>query len=429
MLGGLLGGSKKRWAPAKKMQKEGKAPKKVIIQYLETAAKELSTAETVEQLTRLKLEKKEPEHTKTQMDTWQKELMEHCGMEAEWGRTQVQYWLDQAGPLDKAGNDQTINRPRSQFEQSVRAAVAAADQEAMVRERLALRKDGEDEPESGGDALLPRRYPKQAGKLQTVGPISRTKMLTWLQEATDVVLSLETRQTLRDILKDYSSWKQEEKAKLCTCIAVRWQAEIWEKMGIDRRLGQAEGFRPPDMGDEEAVKIRRGHSEACKGLTLWYTVKLNPGAMPKSEGRRIEAWSLLEGGQPEGAALQEDGKVDVAIMEKCVRKLIDCMGGEWGDAVEDSATTGDLFCVERWTREIYEGFGIQHEFGVLMSAAMSYLPELVQLNEAIAEATKKLKARTAMGLRKQQEAKLKAAAEASNEASDAAKTEPKEGGA
>ena len=29
-------------------------------------------------------------------------------------------------------------------------------------------------------------------------------------------------------------------------------------------------------------------------------MKVNPSSYPKSEGRRVEPWSLLEGGQPEG---------------------------------------------------------------------------------------------------------------------------------
>eukprot|EP00971_Amphidinium_carterae_P116006 2297961-Amphidinium_carterae.1 len=64
------------------------------------------------------------------------------------------------------------------------------------------------------------------------------------------------------------------------------------------------------------------------------------------------------------------------------------MAEEWGDVVEEAATQGDLYCVDRLTREVYEAFGLQHEYGMLMFGAMSYWPELGPASMQIAEAAK-----------------------------------------
>merc|ERR1719316_1453052 len=56
----------------------------------------------------------------------------------------------------------------------------------------------------------------------------------------------------------------------------------------------------------------------------------------------------------------------------------------------------------RFTNEIYEGFGLEHEFGMIMSIALSSYPEVSELSSKMKDSVKKLSTRIVAGARKAQ---------------------------
>lgn len=412
MLAALGLGKTRQWQPAKKLQKDGKVAKKQIIEYLETGERALSGAWSVEQLTRARIDGKQ-DNIKNLINEYQCWLIEHCGMEVMFGRQQLQHWIENCGTPDKPGEDPRMVKLVKMFENAINAAVMASENEAMMRKTLGLRRDGEDEQEEDDDqgdgtkALMPRRFAKSQDKMKTEGPVSRSTVLEWFKECKNMVLSKDTRDLLREKLKEYSTWKPDDRKRLCQACVLRWQSEKWEEMGVDRRLGLAEQFKPPDMvNEQELMVIQKQFFEACRGLTQWYSMPMQAGQKPKAEGRQIEPWCFREGHE-KSEPLQEDGPVDPALMAECLTKTIEMMGSdEFGDQIENAAAEEDMMRAKnlmgRFTNEIYEGFGLEHEFGMIMSIALSSYPEVSELSSKMKDSVKKLSTRIVAGARKAQ---------------------------
>jgi len=305
--------------------------------------------------------------------------------------------------------------------------VLIGKQEGDVRLKLALRSDGEDEHEGDTGALLPRRFPKKEGKMQVAAPVVRAKLEEVLVDTRSMVLSLRTREMLQEVLTDYSTWKQNALSELCAAVVIRWQGEVFEQHGIDRRLGILE-LAVPRTESPDVLKAQQGLMQACAGLTLWYSMRPKPAGLPSAtgEGRRVEPWSRVEGAaDTDERQLLQEGEPDPALVVNCLRGIRDeYQKDAFGDEVEEAAAAGDLMSGERWTRELYEAYGIHHDFGALAANAIAVNEEVEALNKELAETMQsKISSRVKAGLKRAVEAKKKAAAEkAAAEAEGASST-------
>jgi len=306
------------------------------------------------------------------------------------------------------------------------AARDAGTTMAESRKLLQLRHDGEQEHE-GSDALMPVRFPiGDKAERQTKGPVAWSLLASCFKAIQEMVLSKATRDLLAGVLKDYASWKPEKRQELCTRIVVRWQCELVDQLGLDHRLFLTTCTRLmqliPDETKEkldkdckECISTQKAYMTATTALTQWYSNPPKPQAVPKADDRRWEAWSLADAcTQETRPALQEEGAVDAGAFAKCIGGVAQQLAlEETGAALEELAANGEMIAakiaVDRWSRELFEAHGYQHEFGYLMAVAMQHEEVVVEIHPKLIEATKNLNPRIAAGLRRSKASKDAAA--------------------
>lgn len=403
-----LGGNKKRWQPAAKLQKDGKVSKKAMVEYLEYAASQIASIESVETVVQTKLAKKDEAAFVEIFNAWQMQLMEHKGYDNQFMRMSIDEWQTTAGTPGKPKSDTTVIEAFEKFENAIQVTMTVGTQQADIRESLQLRKDGEPEDDNS-EALMPRRIPRTEGKLQTTGPVSRRKLITFCELARDLVLTLESRELLAKVLEDYSTWKQDKLGELCSKIVLRWQYELWESsnLAIDARLGLTELMRAtPKPGEEEFLGAQQNMFLACQALTTWYTLKPHKDSLPRAEGRRYEAWSLADEAFKEerGGVLFNEGLLEnAAQLLKCLEPVATTLGSdEFLQNVLDEAFArepADLRADQRLMFELFEACGLEYRYASLLVMIYSADEGVQKYSEETVKAQKALKAKMAVGLR------------------------------
>lgn len=407
-----LSGSKKRWAPAAKLQKDGKMSKKQLMEYLEYSTAQISSAECVEAM--CKLAKDNPDEQKKYVELcndWQCQLIENRGFTEDFGRVSLDEWKNTAGTAGAPKVDPKVVEAFETFERALQFTCTSAIQLRHVRHTLQLDMDtGEDT----GEAVMTRRTPK-AEKLQTVGPVQRQKMIRFCEMARDLVLSFESRELIGNVMRDYSTWKQEKLVDLINKIILRWQFELWESaaIAVDMRLGMVELQRSiPHSGEEDFINAQRNMFLACQALTQWFAApKPHKDSVPRAEGRKYEPFSLAtEGFKEERAgALFKEGVMKADHFLKILKTVVETIGTEeHGQKIEEVAFASDpadLRAPERLAFELYEACGVEHRYALMLLVYYQVKEEVEQLTKDMGEAQKGIKTRMMIGLRKLQEAK------------------------
>lgn len=425
---GLGGGPTKRWAPPAKLQSSGKLTVGKFMTYLDRSEHEFTSAESLEVLVQIALKEKGDDAYVAAagqvLNTWQCELMEHVlGIESGYCRGQVQELMQSRLAPNAPNRDVALERATQRFQNAMIAVRDCAKTEANMRPLLGLRHDGEPEREGETDALVPTRFSVD-DKItpQSKGPVERSLMTTCFNAAREMVLSKETRELLRVVLKDYASWKPEKRNELCSSIVIRWQSELVRNLGLDHRLwfttcARATDFLPDegkgkvDKEGKACVQAHKVYVSATLALTAWYNHPPRPQSVPKADGRRAEPWSLADASSQEGRpSLQDEGKVDAAAFARHIAVVAKHLGSEENGAeLEKLVQSGEMiaakFAIDRWTRELLEACGYQHEFAYLMVVAMQHEPEVMEAHQELLNTTKGLNMRIATGLRKAKEAK------------------------
>lgn len=412
-----LGGAKKRWTPAAKLQKDGKMSKKAIIEYLEYGAIQIASAESVETIARVPVAENETNDSKyvDVFNDWQCQLMENRGYEINFARMSLDEWKNSAGNPENPKKDQKVIEAFDGFQQAIQVTLSTGVQFGHIRRSLQLGNDGKDE----GEALMPRRAAKATEKLQTVGPVQRQKMIKFTSLARDVVLSFETRVQLGQLMNDYSTWKTDKLHDLLNKVILNWQYEVWEspELCIDHRLGSVELSRSmPRQGDSDLLDGQQNMFLACQALSTWFMMIPKKDALPQTEGRKYEPWSLADDAfkKAQDGVLFREGLMEPKQFEKTLQTVVDTLASEGHAKVLDEVAfgsgTADLRATERLMHELWEAVGVEHRYAGMLMMCGGKSEEVQKLMEAMNKAQGELKKVIMAGLRKIQEAK-KAASE------------------
>lgn len=402
-----------------------------MMAFLELVARELTSVDTLEQMAVSGPGLGEEEWLKQcagLLERWQTELMQHHGWETGFGRSQVKKYSQ-----DKTDTDMELRAAFGRVQQACQWATGVACQERELRAVLQTGPYDPKAPHSDADETVPRRVPRAAGELDSVGPVPRDMLLRFFEETRSLLLGLETRRLLASLNAEYSSWKAEKRAKLQFCAIAKWCADQWESLGYDRRLGHLEVVRATTLfeGDEEIEAAHKAHMGTLKAIQLHATMRMPPGTLPKPAGdpdRRVEPFSELDRAGlpvPEGRELQAEGPVMLEVILKYIQRTSELQGGEWGPAIEELVLeTGDLMAADRWRHELMEGFGLTHEYCQLVvvlvgAGANAYTSpgseeELLEARDGLEKSAAELKGHIASALRSRAAAKAKAKAEASS---------------
>jgi hypothetical protein len=408
-----IGGKKKRWTPAAKLQKDGKVSKKAVLEYLEFGAQQLASAESIEEICRLRnrlKDESECDKIGELINDWQCQLIEHRGWEVMFGRTSIGEWQQVAGTPGHAKSDPTVCEAFHHFQMACQMTMECGMQLCRIRGLLQLGDDGKVDSES----LMPRRTPATDQKLQTVGPIQKSKIIKFCELARDLVMASETREQLGKLLVDYATWKQEKQIELMNVVILNWQHELWDsaELCVDRRLGMIDLMRcVPQKGQDDLIHAQKEMLMACQALSLWVSPRPHKDSLPRAEGRRYEPMSLVDEASKEdmNGVICNGGVMAPEKFIKVLRKLLEVLESEdHGKAVEEAAFASepaDLRAAERLCFELNEAVGVEHRYFAMLLVYHGANEEVLEIAGKIAEAHKKVKAGLMLGLRRLQEEK------------------------
>lgn len=427
-----LGSGKRRWVPAKNLRRGGEVEKDEVMSYLEKVAREFKTPESVELLCaaapRGSGDEKGGNAVAMLISVWQLELMEAFGWEQDFGRNVLCLWSQ-----ERTEGDLELQSKFVGVQEAAEGIVRTAAQEAQMRRVLHLGTYDPTTPEAA-DCIVPRRTPLREGaSLDSLGPVPRDLVLKYCKDAVQLLLSNDTRVGIAELVSTYTTWGSEQRQTLLQCALTKWQLDVWEDLGVDRRLGNIEvhTLEGRFTNDTEIGTAWARLVAVHSMVEIWAFAQPPKLRRPKpagSEERRIMPHAELAAAglaAPPGGAeapLLEEGRVPMPAMLAYLRRLAELSDGEWSQAVYERAAAGDVFATERWRNELLEGFGMQFEYGGLLvqligtgidvweggSEAMEQ--EMLEARKGIEESAPRLKAQVEAGLRSRAAAKAKAKA-------------------
>jgi hypothetical protein len=167
--------------------------------------------------------------------TWQRELLEHLGVEMDHGCRAL-------GEIPRRfGDDEEVMTAFSAFQQACQNS---------ARKALAARSGSEE------GERKPLRFPPKK-KLQTTGPLTREFLLAFSRKCAEVLTSDESIQLLSEC----------PDMRVLSQLSVTWQRELLEHLGVEADHGCQElAMTPRRFGDD--AKVMNAFTEFTKSCEL-----------------------------------------------------------------------------------------------------------------------------------------------------------------